>query len=81
MSTRDSILHKILVCCFCSSNACGTAQCYNMWTGYEACGLANLNQRACRLYAPICHQCKMGDTAEASRRCGLCFRCIYACGL
>lgn len=84
MSTKDSILNKIAVCCFCSGNACGTAQCYNMWTAIEACGLAQLNQQACcwTLCAPICHQCKLGDTTEAGNRCGQCFKfCIYGCAL
>lgn len=84
MTTKDSILNKVLVTCFCSGTACGTAQCYNMWSGCEACGLASLNQSACcwALCAPICHECKLGDTNEAADRCGKCFKyCIFACAL
>ena len=84
MSTSNSVLNKVLVCCFCTSTACGTAQCYNMWTAYEACGLAYLNHQACcwTLCAPICHQCKLGDTKEAGRRCGECFKfCLFSCAL
>ncbi len=82
MSTADKPLNKVLVCLCCSATACGTAQFYNQWTSCEACGLANLNQQACcwTLCAPICHQCKMGDTTEAGRRCGLCAKyCVYGC--
>lgn len=84
MSTKDSILAKILVCMFCSETACGTACCYNTWTSCESCGLAQLNQQACcwTLCAPICHQCKLGDTTEAMIRCSLCFKfCIFATAL
>ena len=84
MSTKDSILGKILVCMFCSETACGTACCYNTWTSCESCGLAQLNQQDCcwTLCAPICHQCKLGDTTEAMNRCSLCFRfCIFATAL
>ena len=84
MSTKDSILHKILVCCFCSQTACGTAGCYNCWTSCEACGLAQLHQNSCcwTLCAPICHECKLGDTKKAGRSCGLCFKyCIFSCAL
>ncbi len=80
MSTHDNIIKKALVCLCCSHTACATAQCYNLWTSYEACGLASLNQQACiwTLCAPICHQFKLGDTKEATHRCTQCIKfCIY----
>lgn len=84
MTTKASMLNKIAVSCFCSQTACGVAQCYNMWTCCESCGLANLNQSACcwALCAPICHECKMGDTGEAAKRCGLCVKySLFGCAL
>lgn len=84
MTTKSSMVNKVAVTCCCSQSACAVAQCYNAWTAVESCGLANLNQGACwwALCAPICHECKMGDTSEASKRCGLCVKfCIFGCAL
>lgn len=84
MTTKNSLLAKVLVTCCCSPSACGVAACYNCWTACESCGLAGLNQGACcwSLCAPVCHECKLGDTDEAGKRCGLCVKyCIFGFAL
>ena len=84
MSTSNSILGKILVCLCCSDRAFMTAQCYNMWTACEAYGLCVLNCQACcwTLCAPVCHECKLGDTSEALKRCTTALKfCAFSCCL
>ena len=82
MSTKDSILGKILVCCCCSGTACQTAQIYNYWTACESYGLCVLNCQACcwALCAPICHGCKCGDTGAAVDHLKLALKqCAFCC--
>lgn len=81
-STKDSCLHKTLVCCCCSHTACGVGQCYDCWTAWEAYGLCSLNQQACwwTLCAPLCHEGKCGDTDKACGKCSLAARyCAFCC--
>jgi hypothetical protein len=67
----SSIINKIAVCCCCSECACCVGQCYDMWHGYEACGLAYLNCGACcwTVCAPICHTCSIGDISAGMNQC------------
>jgi hypothetical protein len=82
MSTSKSIVNKIAVCLCCSTTACGTGQCYDIWTAVEAYGFCALNCQACcwALCAPICHECKMGDTKEAGERLKKALKyCAFCC--
>ncbi len=82
MSTKDSVCGKILVCLCCSHTACQVGACYNCWTGCESYGLCALNCQGCcwSLCAPICHQCKMGDTTEAGDKLSKALRyCAFCC--
>ena len=82
MSTNGKILNKVCVCLCCSNMACGVGACYDSWTSIEAYGLCYLNCQACcwTLCAPVCHECKMGDTKEAMSKCMTGLRyCAFCC--
>lgn len=60
-------LKKCCQCYFCSYAACNTAMCIDQWHSIEACGLSSLYCNACcwTLCAPLCIDCKLGDTSKA----------------
>ena len=71
--------------CYCfSQTAYNTAYCVDYWHAVEACGLANLYCEACcwTLCAPLCIDCKCGDTGKACENCSKCFKyCLFSCAL
>lgn len=76
------ILNQICTCCFCYECACTVGQCYDCWTGVQACGLANLQCGACcwTICAPICHTCSFGDTGKGMTHCVSCLKyCAFSC--
>jgi hypothetical protein len=55
-----------------------------MWTAAESYGLCYLNCLGCwwTLCAPVCHQCKLGDTAEATKKMTTALKyCAFCCAL
>ena len=76
------IINKICTCLCCHNTACSVGECYDCWTAYEACGLANLQCGACcwTICAPICHTCSMGDTSKGMNHCVSCLKyCVFSC--
>jgi hypothetical protein len=78
------MLKKICQCWCFSSSAYNVAFCIDYWHSVEACGLAYLYCDACywSLCAPLCIDCKLGETAQASENCckGLKY-CLFSCAL
>jgi hypothetical protein len=75
---------KVFTCLCCHNCACQVAMCIDMWQGYEACCLADLECAHCcwRVCAPICHSTQCGNVGEAMPHCtkGIKY-CLYSCAL
>ena len=71
--------------CFCFSEcACNAACCIDVWHSCEAFGMACLYCDSCcwTLCAPLCIDCKIGDSGKAMESCSKCVRyCIFGCAL
>lgn len=77
-------IKKCCQCCCCSYQACGVAQCVDIWHSVEACGQAQIYCDACcwTLCAPLFIDCKMGDGAKAMDNFVKCFKyCLFGCAL
>ena len=46
------------------------ASCYDEWSAAEACGLGYLNCAGCAwtVFAPVCHQCTLGDCGKGTEQ-------------